>query len=108
MAAPRIKIPKKIIKGEPFEVKTLISHKMESGQRKNEQTGENFPRKIINTFICKLDGEEVFRVKLYPAVSANPFLSFYVTAEKAGELAFIWIDDDGTETQHKKRFEVDA
>ncbi|MCZ6664232.1 MAG: thiosulfate oxidation carrier complex protein SoxZ [Gammaproteobacteria bacterium] len=108
MAKARVKISKKIKKGEPFQVKTLISHKMESGQRKNEETGENFPRKIINTFICKLDGEEVFRAKLYPAVSANPFLSFYVTAEKSGELEFIWIDDDGTETQYKKSFEVPA
>lgn len=108
MAKPRVKISKKIKKAEPFEVKTLISHKMESGQRKNEETGGNFPRKIINTFICKLDGEEVFRVKLYPAVSANPFLSFYVTAEKSGELEFIWIEDDGTETQYKKSFEVPA
>ena len=108
MAKARVKISKKIKKGEPFEVKTMISHKMESGQRKNEETGENFPRKIINTFICKLDGEEVFRVKLYPAVSANPFLSFYVTAEKSGELEFIWIEDDGTETQYKKSFEVPA
>jgi len=106
MAKPRVKVPKKIKKGEPFEVKALISHKMESGQRKNEETGENFPRKIINTFICKLDGKEVFRVKFYPAIAANPFLSFYVTAEKSGELEFIWIDDDGTETQHKKNFEV--
>ena len=108
MAKARVKISKKIKKGEPFEVKTLISHKMESGQRKNEETGENFPRKIINTFICRLDAEEVFRAKLYPAVSANPFLSFYVTAEKSGELEFIWIDDDGSETQYKKSFEVPA
>lgn len=108
MAKPRVKVPKKIRKGKPFEIKTLISHKMESGQRKSEETGELIPRKIINAFVCKLDGTEVFRAKFYPAVSANPFVSFFVTAEKSGELEFIWIEDDGTETTYKTTFEVTA
>lgn len=108
MPKPRVKIPKKIEKGKPFEVKTLISHKMESGQRKDDKTGELVPRKIINAFVCRLDGEEVFRAKFYPAVSANPFVSFYVTAEQNGELEFIWTDDDGTETKHTVAIEVKA
>ena len=108
MAKPRIKVPKKIKAGEPFEIKTLISHKMESGLRENPDTGELIPRQIINSFECRLDGKQVFKATLHPAVSANPYLSFFVTAESAGKLEFIWIDDDGTETRTTKSFEVQA
>ena len=36
----RVKVPKSVKKGEVFQVKTLVSHKMESGQRKDKKTGE--------------------------------------------------------------------
>ena len=48
MQKPRVKVPKTVARGEPFEVKVLISHKMESGQRTDEKTGEKIPRHIIN------------------------------------------------------------
>ena len=108
MPKPRIRIPKTIAPGEPFQVKTLISHKMESGRRKNADTGEPVPRKIIHSFVCLLDGTEVFRAALHPAISANPYVAFFVTAQKDGELEFIWTDDDGTETRHTKPFKVQA
>ena len=106
MLKPRIRIPKTISPGEAFQIKTLISHNMESGLRKNKETGEHYPRNIINAFVCKLDGAEVFRAQLHPAISANPYLSFFLTAERDGELEFIWIADDGAETRHKKSFKV--
>ena len=106
MEKPRVKVPKKVSKGEPFEVKALISHKMESGQRTNEATGEKIPRHIIHAFTCKLDGEEVFSATFYPAVSANPYLAFYVRAEQSGELEFTWVDDDGSSASATKKFTV--
>lgn len=106
MEKPRVKVPKSVTRGEPFEVKALISHKMESGQRVDKKTGEKIPRKIINRFTCTLDGEEVFSANLHAAVSANPYLAFYVRAEKSGELEFTWVDDDGSTAQTKKNFVV--
>jgi sulfur-oxidizing protein SoxZ len=103
---PRVKVPKKVKKGEPFEVKALVSHKMESGQRKDEASGEKIPRMIINQFECSLDGEVVFSAKLYPAISANPYLSFYVVAEKSGELSFSWTDDSGDTATASSKFVV--
>jgi sulfur-oxidizing protein SoxZ len=108
MPKPRVRVPEKVPRGEAFQIKTLIAHKMESGLRKNEETGERYPRKIINTFICKLDGVEVFRAQLHPAISANPYLSFFLTAQRDGKLEFIWIDDDGTQIQLEKSFKVQA
>ena len=60
---PRIKLPGRVARGEVFEIKTLIAHVMESGRRKDEQ-GNTIPRRIINRFICRAAGKEVFAVDL--------------------------------------------
>ena len=48
MAKPRVKLPKSAKKGQVVQIKTLIPHKMETGQRKNKKTGKKIPRHIIN------------------------------------------------------------
>ena len=106
MEKPRVKVPKKVKKGEPFEVKALISHRMESGQRTDKDTDKKIPRNIINAFTCKLDGQEVFSATLHPAVSANPYLAFYVRAETSGELEFTWVDDAGGSASTTKKISV--
>ena len=45
--------------------------------------GQAIPRDIINSFVCTYNGEEVLRADLFPAIAANPFLSFFVVG--AGE-----------------------
>jgi sulfur-oxidizing protein SoxZ len=92
---PRIRVPSSAKKGEMVEVKTLISHVMESGQRK-DSAGKVIPRKIINTFTCTYNGKAVFTAKLEPAISANPYISFFFRAEETGKLEFAWKDDDGS------------
>jgi sulfur-oxidizing protein SoxZ len=93
---PRVKVPKKAAKGDVIEIKTLISHKMESGQRKDKKTGEKIPRQIINKFVCTYNGDEVFSADWYGAVSANPYMAFDVVATESGTLEFKWVDDDGS------------
>jgi len=97
---PRVKAPKNAKKGDVVEIKTLISHKMETGLRKDKE-GNKIPRNIINKFIVKFDGAEVFSVDIDPAISANPYFQFSMKAEKSGEFEFIWKDDKG-ETYTKK------
>lgn len=108
MAKPRIKIPKTASKDEVITIKTLISHKMESGQRKDKKTGELIPRKIINKFTATFNGKQVFAVDIEPAVSANPFLQFNVKVPESGEFEFTWIDDDGTTYSAKKKIKVEG
>ncbi len=103
---PRVKVPKSAKAGEVVEIKTLISHPMESGQRKDSKTGEKIPRKIINTFVATYGGEEVMRVTLEPAVSANPYIEFAMKVPATGELKFEWTDDDGTVYDEAKTIEV--
>ena len=99
MARVLVNVPKTVRKGEPFDVKILISHPMESGQRRGTD-GQSIPRSIINRFVAALDGEEVLTLDLYPAISANPFFAFSVIAEASGTLALSWVDDDGAVQTH--------
>jgi sulfur-oxidizing protein SoxZ len=92
---PRVKLPKQAKKGEVIEIKTLVSHVMESGLRKDEN-GKLVPRKIINRFTCEFNGKPVFACDLEPAVAANPYLQFTARIEESGTFRFSWTDDDGT------------
>jgi sulfur-oxidizing protein SoxZ len=89
-----INAPKQVKRGEAFEVKLLISHPMESGQRRDAM-GLAVPRYIINSFVCTYNGEEVLRADLFPAIAANPFLSFTVVAQASGALVMMFTDDHG-------------
>jgi sulfur-oxidizing protein SoxZ len=89
-----INVPKQVKQAQPFDVKLLISHPMESGQR-HDDLGQPIPRDIIHSFVCTYNGEEVLRVELFPAIAANPFLSFAVVATESGTLAITFTDDHG-------------
>ncbi len=92
---PRIRVPQNAKKDEIVEIKTLISHPMESGQRKDID-GKTIPRKIINKISVVYNGKPVFEAKLEPAMSANPYLSFFLKCSESGNLEFAWTDDDGS------------
>jgi sulfur-oxidizing protein SoxZ len=94
MLKPRIKIPDGIKAGDIIEIKTLISHMMETGQRK-DKAGKTIPRNIINTLIARYNGKEFFKAELQPGVSANPYLAFFLRAQAPGELELTWWDDAG-------------
>jgi sulfur-oxidizing protein SoxZ len=95
-AKPRIKLDKKEAKqGDIVEVKALVSHIMETGQRKGAD-GKVIPRKILNKFTCTVNGKEVFSADFEPAVSANPYIQFKFKATESGPVVLTWIDDDGS------------
>lgn len=92
---PRLKLPKEAKKGEIVQIKTLVSHIMETGLRKDKD-GNAIPRKIINKFTCEFNGKPVFACDLETAIAANPYLQFTARVEESGTFKFIWIDDDGS------------
>lgn len=92
---PRVKAPKKAAAGETVTIKTLISHKMESGQRKDGD-GNPIPRSIINRFTCDFNGQNVIDVTLEAAISTNPYFQFDAVIPDAGDMVFTWYDDDGS------------
>src|SRR5450631_106072 len=102
---PRLKVPKEAKKGEIVEIKTLIAHIMESGQRKDKD-GQTIPRKIINKFTCEFNGKPVFSADLAAAVAANPYFQFSAKVEESGTFKFSWTDDDGTVTTAEEKITV--
>lgn len=94
MGRALIHLPSTAKRGEIIEIKTLISHPMETGYRIGV-TGAPIPRDIINDFVCTYNGEQVFRATLFPAIAANPYISFYTVATASGTLAFSWTDQHG-------------
>jgi sulfur-oxidizing protein SoxZ len=92
---PRVRAPKTASAGEVATLKTLISHPMESGQRK-DSSGNPIPRSIINRFTCEYNGEMVLDVTMEPAISTNPYFEFEAKIPESGEFTFTWYDDDGS------------
>lgn len=94
MASALINVPTRARRGEVIEIKTLISHTMETGFRRT-QLGALIPRDIIRQLVCTYNGTEIFRAELHPAIAANPFIAFSTLATESGTLAFHWTGDNG-------------
>lgn len=101
----RISIPSKAKKGDILDIKTLASHPMHSGFRR-DAIGALVPRNIIQFFRCEYQGQLVFEAEFGPGTAANPFLSFHFRADKSGKVKFLWIDQEGEETEEMKFLEV--
>lgn len=92
--AALINVPKHARRGDVIEIKALMSHIMETGYRHTAE-GSVVPRDIITGFVCRYNGAEVFRADLFPAIAANPFISFFALATESGTFEFEWIGDKG-------------
>jgi sulfur-oxidizing protein SoxZ len=95
MTKPRVKLPDSIKIGDIIEIKALVTHPMETGQRRNA-SGELVPRHIIKSFQATFNGQPVFAAELQPGISANPFIAFNMKVVGPGELELTWIDDSDT------------
>jgi sulfur-oxidizing protein SoxZ len=101
-----IKVPATAKRGEIIEIKTLISHPMETGYRR-DTAGNIIRRDIMNRFVCLYNGLEVFRADLSPAIAANPFLSFHTVAVESGTIEFQWTNDQGATQTESANIKVD-
>lgn len=102
---PRIRLPSQIKPGDVIEVKTLVTHDMESGQRR-DASGVLQPRRILNRMTCAYNGRPVFEATLEPAVAANPYVAFFLKATESGSLDFTWTEDDGTVHRARQAIKV--
>jgi sulfur-oxidizing protein SoxZ len=94
MPSALINVPPKAKRGDIIEIKALMSHIMETGYRRTA-AGDVVPRDIITNFTCRYNGAEVFRADFFPAIAANPFVSFFTIAKESGRFEFEWIGDNG-------------
>ena len=81
--------------GDSTEVKVLMSHEMETGQRKDAQ-GQTIPAWFIQNVIVTWNGRTVLSAQWGTAVSKNPFLSFkFKGGAKGDKIAISWMDNRG-------------
>jgi sulfur-oxidizing protein SoxZ len=94
MPSALINVPRRAKRGDVIEIKALMSHIMETGYRRTA-AGDLVPRNIVTSFTCRYNGAEIFRADFFPAIAANPFISFFTTAKESGKFEFEWIGDRG-------------
>jgi sulfur-oxidizing protein SoxZ len=76
--------------------KALITHPMETGQRKDKKTGKTIPAKFIQEVVCEHNGKPVLNATWGTAISANPYLSFeFAGAKKGDTVKLSWMDNTG-------------
>lgn len=88
---PKVSVPASAAAGEVVTVRALISHPMETGLRLSA-TQEWVRQRIVSHFSCAFEGQEVIRIRLYPAVATNPYFQFHARVERSGRFAFEWYD----------------
>ena len=83
------------ILGDTTEVKVLMNHEMETGQRKDAQ-GKVIPAWFIQSVTATSNGRTVLAAQWGPAVAKNPFLAFkFKGAAKGDKVQVNWVDNHG-------------
>lgn len=83
------------VSGDKATVRVLMSHEMETGQRK-DSSGKLIPAWFIQEVSVAHNGKTVMTAQWGPAVSKNPFMQCVVKGAKAGDKITVnWIDNKG-------------
>ena len=81
--------------GDKATVRVLMSHEMETGQRR-DSAGKTIPAWFIQEVTAQHNGKPVMRAEWGPSVAKNPFLQFSVKGAKAGDkISVTWVDNKG-------------
>lgn len=87
--------------GDIADVKVLITHDMETGQRKDSKTKNLIPAHFINHVVATLNGKTVLESEWGTGIAKNPFLGFRVKGAKSGDfIAINAVDNLGTVFEH--------
>jgi sulfur-oxidizing protein SoxZ len=83
------------LQGDVADVRVLMAHPMETGQRK-DASGNVVPQHFIQTITAQLNGKTVFAADVSQAISRNPVFAFKVKGAKAGDkIVITWTDNKG-------------
>ena len=96
--AEQIKI-RTLQQGDITEIRVLMQHPMETGQRKDDK-GQSFPMHFIQTFTVSLNGKPIIDGQLNTSISKNPLFTFKARGIKTGDrLSVAWVDNSGDRRQ---------
>jgi sulfur-oxidizing protein SoxZ len=101
----RIQVPPQVKRGEPFEVRVIVQHPMETGFRRDLQ-GQAIAVNIVDRMVCRYGGADVFRAEFGTGIAANPYVSFYVVARESGPIEVEWSDDRGQQGRTSANVDV--
>ena len=83
------------LQGDVADVRVLMAHPMETGQRK-DSAGNLVPLHFIQSISAQLNGKTVFQADISQAISRNPVFAFKLKGAKAGDrIAITWKDNKG-------------
>jgi sulfur-oxidizing protein SoxZ len=83
------------VQGDKAMVRVLMSHEMETGQRR-DSAGKVIPAWFIQEVIATLNGKPVFSAQWGTAIAKNPFLQFTLKSARAGDKVVVeWVDNRG-------------
>jgi sulfur-oxidizing protein SoxZ len=91
--------------GDVVEVRALAQHPMETGYRRSSE-GEPLPRDLVRRVECRFEGELVCVADLHAAISANPYVAFFLKLPRSGTLTVQWTGDRGVE--HREAVRITA
>ena len=100
-------MPKTAKRGEVIEIKTLISHVMETGYRHSTDGRGDPARHHHVAFAASITARRFSRRSFYPAIAANPFVTFHTVASESGTIAFHWSGDNGFEVTEEAKIVVE-
>ena len=103
----RIAIPERAKPGDIIHIKTLISHPMHNGFRRDSR-GQRIERDIITKFVCHYADRLVFQADLQPGIAANPYLTFSARIDVSGDFRFTWTDQQGKVVEETRHLVADA
>lgn len=101
----RFNAPSSAPRGSVVSIRALVSHPMETGDRK-DAGGKLVPRRIVERFVVTFNGHAVFSCALGTGISANPFFEFHLRLPEGGELEMVWLDQDGSIYRDTARIEA--
>ncbi|MBF0448223.1 MAG: thiosulfate oxidation carrier complex protein SoxZ [Magnetococcales bacterium] len=95
---PKVRGPRKsVAQGSIVQFKTLLKHPMESGLRKNKETGEPIPAHFVESVKVTYAGKVVIDAVWSGSISKNPFFSFSLKANESGPVVVTWKDNQAME-----------
>ncbi|SFX73455.1 thiosulfate oxidation carrier protein SoxY [Marinospirillum alkaliphilum] len=105
MQNPRIALPRRLQAGQPIEIRTLISHPMETGLRKAAD-GKLLPQNLIHNMVLELDQQPVFEARFYTGTSANPYVRLHLKTDQNAMARFRWTDQQKQQLEEAREISL--
>ena len=99
MSSPRVAVAGKPAANQPFTVRAMVSHPMLTGVAAD---GSQSEPQLVRELTVTLAGQPLLTARFYTGTAANPFVQAQLSAPLAGELEFVWQDQQGAQLKEAR------